>query len=259
VWKSADAGITWSPLTDNNTQFKSLSISSLAFDQSTSNAIYASYGAFSSFGGTSGPFAGLIRSTDSGTNWSAINGTGSVSMLNREIYDVYARGSNVVVSTSFRNDGWFFAIDNDDYGNVGVFRSTDGGSTYQIVSGNGPTDVPNGLPGGYSIGMAGRYTGTDDILLTATQFATSTTTGADANARNGIYRSTDAGATWTLVNNAAIDTIFGNTPGGGTQQGNVGNVKFAFGPNNTAYAALVDSDPAVGGDWPARRSLSLHG
>src|SRR5262249_49430428 len=48
----------------------------------------------------------------------------------------------------------------------------------------------------------------------------------------------------TLVNNAAIDTIFGNTPGGGTKQGNVSNVKFAFGPNNTVYAALATgSDP----------------
>ena len=244
VWKSTNGGASWSPLTDSNTQFNSLSISSLAFDQSTSNTIYAGYGAFSSFGANSGPLAGLIRSTDSGTTWSAINGTGSFSMLNREIYDVYARGSNVVVSTSFTNGGFFNAISSGDYGNVGVFRSTDGGSTYQIVSGNGPTAAPNGLPGGYSVGMAGRYTGTDDILLTATEFATSTTTGADANARNGIYRSTDGGGTWTLVNNAAIDTIFGNTPGGGTQQGNVGNVKFAFGPNNTVYAALATgSDP----------------
>src|SRR5438128_2504313 len=49
VWKSVDAGLTWSPLTDNPALFKSLSISSLAFDQGTTSTVYAGFGQFSSF------------------------------------------------------------------------------------------------------------------------------------------------------------------------------------------------------------------
>lgn len=163
----------------------------------------------------------MMRSTNNGTTWTAINGTGSVSMLDRQVYDIYARGNTIVASTSFSNAS-------NVYGNIGLIRSSDGGNTYQIISGNAPGNAPNGIPGGYTIGMAGRFSGGQDILLTATQFATT----------NGVYRSTDGGATWAIVNNAAMTTLFS---GGG-----VGNVKFAFGPNNTDYAAIVNNG-AVGG------------
>src|SRR5579871_1882966 len=68
VWKSTDAGTTWTPLTDNQ---PSLAIGALAIDPLNPNIIFA---------GTGEPFAanqftysgGLLKSTDGGATWTNI-------------------------------------------------------------------------------------------------------------------------------------------------------------------------------------------
>jgi len=55
---------------------------------------------------------------------------------------------------------------------------------------------------------------------------------------NGIYRSLDSGATWTKVSNAAMDVIL--TAG-------TANVKISIGASNNVYVAIVNSFEELGG------------
>ncbi|MHB8523689.1 MAG: LEPR-XLL domain-containing protein [Limisphaerales bacterium] len=61
---------TWVPLTD---QYATLAISSLAFDPSNSNVIYAGTGSTSS-SGSGGPGLGILQSSDGGETWTLIGG-----------------------------------------------------------------------------------------------------------------------------------------------------------------------------------------
>lgn len=214
LWRTSDAGSTWTPVAETNTTFTSLAFGAVGYDVTNSSVLVAGYGRFSSFSGAGGAQGGMLRSTDGGVTWASINGAGAFNPKQHQITSVYAAGNTIVAATSF-------ADVSNNFGNIGLIRSTDGGVNWSLVSGNAPGNAPNGLPGGYVLGMAGARIGGNDILLAGTQFATT----------NGIYRSTDGGATWALTNNAALNTLFtGN---------NVQNIKFAFGAGNTAWAAIV--------------------
>ncbi|MEO2090114.1 MAG: sialidase family protein, partial [Gemmataceae bacterium] len=221
LWRTTDSGSTWNPVAQTNTTFTSLSFGEVAYDATDSNVLVAGYGRFSSLSGRGGAQAGMLRSTDGGVTWTSINGAGSVIPRHHQVTSVYAAGSTIVAATSF-------ADVSNTFGNIGLIRSTDGGANWSLVSGSGPGAAPNGLPGGYILGMTGRRVGGSDILLAGTQQATT----------NGIYRSTDGGGTWSLVNNAALTSLF--TSG-------VSNVKFAFGANDTAWAAVVNNSGVVNG------------
>ncbi len=216
LWRTTDSGGTWTPVAQANATFSSLAFGSVSYDVTNASVLVAGYARTSSLGGTGGAQAGMLRSTDGGATWTSINGAGAFNPRHHQVTSVYAAGSTIVAATSF-------ADVSNTYGNIGLIRSTDGGANWTLVSGNSTTNAPNGLPGGYTLGLAGRQVGGSDILLTATQFA----------GTNGIYRSTNGGANWSLVSNtsAGLTSLFtGN---------NVSNIKFAFGANNTAWAAVV--------------------
>ena len=65
VWKSANGGSTWSPLTDNEV---SLSSGSIAIDPSNSNIIYYGTGE-ATYSGASYYGRGLLKSIDGGATW----------------------------------------------------------------------------------------------------------------------------------------------------------------------------------------------
>jgi len=114
IWKSTDAGINWSPLTDYLPQ---IGVSGIAVDHTNSDVIYIATGdddANDSFA------VGVWKSTDGGTTWNNTGSlTGSPSSMN-EIF-VYPNDNNtVIVATS-----------------TGVHKSTDGGATWvRKLSGN---------------------------------------------------------------------------------------------------------------------------
>ena len=214
IWRSTDAGASWTPTT-NAASFTSMGVGAVAYDVTDSNVLVAGYGRYSSFGGAGGAQAGVLRSTDGGATWAPINGAAGM-MRQHQVEGVFAAGSTIVVSTSFSDT-------NNAYGNIGLYRSTDSGATFTRISGNSTTNAPNGLPGGYTLSMAGKQDAGQSILLTATRFA----------GTNGIYRSADGGATWALVSasSTGLSSLFTSN--------NVTDAKFSFGPNGTAYAAIV--------------------
>ena len=124
----------WTRLTDDQL---SNSIGALEFDPTdvSHKTLVAGFGRFSSFASQGGARLGLIRTTDCGTTWTPLDGGGT--LIEKNISGVAARGNTLVVSVNT-------AVPNS-VATVGIWRSTDGGATFQHISqGNG---AATGLPG----------------------------------------------------------------------------------------------------------------
>jgi hypothetical protein len=206
VWKTTNAldpEPRWKALTDNQL---SMSIGGMAMDRNdaTGNTLVAGYGRRSSFGSNAGGAQkGLIRTTDGGTTWTRIE----LPVLNgRSIYQMAVNGNM-----------WLLAVPSTDNMTVpGLYQTTDGGASFAnlFVGGNACTHLAA------DPSNAARYY---------------------CHIKNsGVYRSTDSGATWTIV----------NTPNGSTR-----TVALTVSPNGTVFAAELASPEHVyrstnqGGTW----------
>ena len=203
VWRTLNATAaspTWVPLTDS---LGSLSISSIEFDPTdpTRNTLVAGVGRYSSFSGEGGARTGILRTTDAGNTWTTLNGGGVLTGVN--ISGVAARGSVIVVSA-------------DNGTTQGILRSTDTGATFSLVAGG-----PTGLSAGVARTLAG------DPNNSAALYTGIYRTGAGTN---GIFASTDTGASWSKVSNAAMDALLNNT---------TGNIKISPGPAGVLYVGIV--------------------
>lgn len=183
VWRTRNAtslSPTWVPLTDGQS---SLSMAALVFDLAdpTENTLWAGNGRYSSFG-FGGSYAGLLKSTDGGDNWTRVDGNGGI--VGQSVRGLGVKGGVIVIATDFS--------ELNTLGTTGVFRSTDGGASFSHISGGG-----TGLPGGRAWDLAVDPTNTN-ILYTAVTFA------ERAGGINGLYRSTDFGASWSRVSAGSV-------------------------------------------------------
>lgn len=208
VWRTLNADSPspiWRRLTDDQA---SNSIGALEFDPTDPIhlTLVAGIGNWSSFAFTGGKATGLLRTTNGGITWSAIDGGGV--LVGKNVAGLAARGSTIVV-----------AVDSSPDLAVGIFRSTNGGATFaQISNGDG---TATGLPAGNTYDLVG------DPLRPKRLFANVDFAGS----RNGIYRSDDTGATWTKVSSLAIDALLA---------GVIFNVELSVGRHNDVYCAIVD-------------------
>lgn len=208
VWKTTNAYASapvWSAQTD---ALGSLSIGDVGFDPTDSShqTLVAGIGRFSSLAQFGGNRAGLLHTTDGGANWRLINGSGS--MIGKNISGVAARGATIVASVS--------AADANTLSHFGIFRSTDGGASFSQV----PT--ANGLPQGRADDLAG-VQGDPAVLYTSIR----------ASSSNGIYKSNNAGFSWTRVSDATMDTFINSS---------TSNVHIAAGTANNVYAAIANNN-----------------
>jgi len=221
IWKTTNAAAaspTWMQQTDPQT---SLSIGALEFDptDATRQTLVAGIGRFSSFASRGGQRLGLLRTENGGTRWTRIDGGGV--LVGKNISGVAPRGPIIVVSVN--------TADSNTFPNIGIFRSTDFGATFtQISNGNGSA---TGLPGGVSNDLVGDPAN-PARLFTSVVFATT------VGGLNGIYRSTNTGATWAKVSNAAMDALI--------ISGTTNNIEMAVGRDNNVYAAIVNSGRLAG-------------
>jgi len=180
VWKTtnATAGLpNWVPLTDS---MPSQSIGALTFDRSDPETIYAGVGLYSSFGRIGNNRTGLLASTDGGATFSVVNAGGL--LTGKNISGLHVNGDTIVLSVNF--------ADSFTYGNIGIFRSTNAGTSFvQISNGNG---AATGLPGGSSYDLVADPLD-PNILYTSVIFADG------VEGVNGVYKSIDQGATWAMV------------------------------------------------------------
>ena len=218
VWKTTNATAaspTWTPLTDD---MPSNSIGALAFDSTdtTHNTVWAGIGNFSSYSSVGGLRTGLLRTTDAGTNWSVVNGGGTLNGKN--ISGLVVRGDTILVAVNLS--------DSYNLDDMGLFRSTNGGSTFTRMSVVGSS---TGLPYGLSYDIASNRNA-PTVIYTVMNYADY------AGGTNGIYRSTDTGATWSKVSTAEMDALIISGGESGTS-----NVEIAVGNGGSVFVAIINS------------------
>src|SRR6516165_6025163 len=110
--KTDDDGKTWRALTDTQC---SLAMGAIAIDPNNNRVIYAGTGEGPTIGSSYLSGCGLLKSTDGGVTWTQM-GASVFDPPNQEgarIWKIAITGNTVMVASTF-----------------GVFRSTDGGSTF---------------------------------------------------------------------------------------------------------------------------------
>ena len=159
VWRTDNAGVSWRPLTDNEC---SLAMGSVAIDPVNPDIVYAGTGE-QHFSGDSYYGCGVLRSVNGGLSWQ---------QLGSEIFQTNRGGTRISrvfidpVTAGSTNSTVVLAASQH-----GLFRSQDSGRTWRLVLGGTATDLVM-RPG-------------DPSHLYA------------ALRREGIYRSADAGVSWT--------------------------------------------------------------
>ena len=176
LYKSTDGGTTWTKMGFD----KSERIANIIINPNNSDEIYvAVLGALWS----DSDERGVYKTTDGGATWNKVlyvdEKTGCADMA------MDPSNPNVLYASmwEFRRTGWSFNSGGDK---SALYKSTDGGATWNKIH-NG---FPEGKLGRLAIAVAPSDT---NILYTVIE--------AEEDSRKGLYRSDDAGQSWTQLNN----------------------------------------------------------
>jgi len=164
LWKSTDGGAFWQAKTET---LGSLSIGSVAMDPNNSGTLYLGLG--DPFDGTG---VGIVKMTNGGDTWTDPvflgNSTSIADIL------VAPNDSNIVLAAT----------------NKGLYRSTNGGKTYSLITINtGVAETPK---------LWSIVSGGGNTMVLSLEAAPSAAAGTTKQGQ--VWRSTDAGATWTRAN-----------------------------------------------------------
>jgi photosystem II stability/assembly factor-like uncharacterized protein len=212
VWRTEDAGQSWQPIAD---KFFGGSIGSIDVADSDPNVIYVGTGSQDIRGNTS-TGRGMWKSTDAGKTWS-FSGLRETGAIGRTV--VHPTNPDLVYAAAL---GHPFGRNRER----GIFRSRDGGATWQHIL------ALNDSTGASELVMHP----TNPRILYAGMWRAERKpwTMISGGPESGVYRSTDAGDTWTKL-------------AGGLPTGMVGKVALAISPANPERMwAQVEAEPAGG-------------
>ncbi len=214
VWKTSDAGNNWTNISDGF--FGVGAIGSIAVAPSDPNVLYAGTGSGCPRGNVSNG-DGIYRSTDAGKTWSHIglDHAGQIPKIR-----VHPNNPDVVYVAAL---GHIFGPNEDR----GVFRSTDGGATWDKVL---YIDEATGF------NQVAMDVNNPRILYAAAwRVERKPWTLISGNDKGGIWKSTDGGDTWSQL-------------GGGLPTGLVGKIDVTVSAaNSDRLWALIEAEGALGG------------
>ncbi len=176
VYKSTDGGKTWTSVGLKDTR----QIARIVIDPKNSDVVYVA-----AEGHIYGPNKerGVFRSTDGGKTWQKVlykdEQTGAIDLA------MDPSNSHILYAALWlvRREPWHFS---DGGPSSGLYKSTDGGSTWQQLAGHG---LPAEVLGRIGVAVAGGSNGQRVYALVEAK-------------HGGLFRSEDAGATWHLVNDS---------------------------------------------------------
>ncbi|MBX7108393.1 MAG: T9SS type A sorting domain-containing protein [Chitinophagales bacterium] len=220
IWFSADSGKNWTAVND---YLSSLSISSLAQDHFNHDIIYAATG--EGAGNSAGiPGNGIYKSTDHGVSFSHLPSTDgtafntlpriATSPVDSNGFYVATGGSGLYHSADggeslnqvYSTDK--FINDMEVTPSGGVWMGVNGAGLYYSASGDSGTfeQVTSGLPSSGSFARIEIAQAPSDSTVLYAAFEKSG--GGYYSGIKGIYKSTDAGISWTTVGNPDVDFAF---------------------------------------------------
>ena len=216
VWKTTDAGRTWTPIFDNQ---PIASIGALAVSTSDPNIIYVGTGEADmrsdiSFG------AGVYKSTDAGQTW-VYTGLKDTRQIGRILVD--PKNPDIVLVAAL---GHGFGPNADR----GVFRSTDGGKTWTRVL------YKDENTGAIDLAFDPDNSKTVYATLWNARRPAWSTYAPITGPGGGLYKSTDGGATWKELTGHGLPT---------EKLGRIG-VDVVAGQHGRRVYALIDAGSASG-------------
>ena len=212
VWASSNGGANWSPLTDSQS---TLFTGAIAVAPSNPSVIYAGTGNPTSIGGSHNYTGqGILKSTDGGATWSLVGN----STFNREAI------SRIVVSPTDPNTLYaavsIAGVNGSTTLATGIYKSTNGGSTWtNTTTAISPSD-------------SFKTDSFTDLVIDPTNAQTLYCAVGNfvGDPANGVYKTTDGGATWS----AAGSFLMGNV-NGWTRLA----ISYNLRPASTIYAAVA--------------------
>ncbi|HTZ54157.1 MAG TPA: hypothetical protein VMB20_03775 [Candidatus Acidoferrum sp.] len=182
VWRSTDYGIRWENITDGKIPGTATSIGAIAVAPSNPKIIYIGTGE-SDIRGDFDTGVGVFKSTDAGTTWkyTGLSETHQISSL-----AIDPRNPNIVYATSM---GHVFAPNSER----GIYKTTDGGKNWKKIL------YIDDTTGANNIVMDPRNSSV--LYATMWQAYRKPWIMVSGGPGSGLYKSTNAGASWTKISN----------------------------------------------------------
>jgi photosystem II stability/assembly factor-like uncharacterized protein len=176
VWKTTDGGVTWEPLGDQT--FKTGSVGAIGVSESDPNVIYVGMGEQTLRGNVSHG-DGMYKSTDAGKTWKKLPGLDDTRHISR--VRVHPRNPDLVYVAAI---GHAFGANEQR----GVFRSKDGGKTWEKVLYKSPQAG--------AIDLTFDPSNANVLYASLWQVIRKPWTFESGGPASGLFKSTDGGDTW---------------------------------------------------------------